>query len=70
MIGDLTMDTILELMAQKQTLRHMPFGKHRGTPLKEMPPGYVRWLHENGALDKADNEELKEAFASLGMLPN
>ena len=69
MIDDLTMDTIIELMAQKQTLRHMPFGKHRGTPLKEMPPGYVRWLHENGALGKPDNEELKEAFASLGMLP-
>ena len=69
MIDDLTMETIIEIMAQKQTLRHMPFGKHRGTPLKEMPSGYVRWLHENGALDKADNQELKEAFAALGMLP-
>jgi DNA polymerase-3 subunit epsilon len=70
MIDDLNMDTIIALMAQKQTLRHMPFGKHRGTPLKDMPPGYVRWLHENGALDKPDNLELKEAFASFGMLPN
>ena len=70
MIDDLTIDTILELMSQKQILRQMPFGKHRGTPLKEMPPGYVRWLHENGALDKPDNQELKEAFEELGMLPN
>ena len=70
MIDDLNMETILELMSQKQTLRHMPFGKHRGTPLKEMPAGYVRWLHENGALDKPDNAELKEAFSALGMLPN
>ncbi|MCB1106639.1 MAG: DUF3820 family protein [Chlamydiia bacterium] len=70
MIDDLTMETILELMSQKQVLRHMPFGKHRGVPLKEIPPGYVRWLHENGALDKPDNAELKEAFSSLGMLPN
>ncbi len=70
MIDDLSMETILELMNEKQTLRHMPFGKHRGTPLKAMPPGYVRWLHENGALDKPDNSELKEAFETLGMLPN
>lgn len=69
MIDDLTMETIIELMSEKTILRHMPFGKHRGTPLKEMPPGYVRWLHENGALDKPDNAELKEAFAALGMLP-
>ncbi|MCB1110047.1 MAG: DUF3820 family protein [Chlamydiia bacterium] len=70
MIDDLTMETILELMSEKHILRHMPFGKHRGTPLKDIPPGYVRWLHENGALDKPDNAELKEAFSALGMLPN
>ncbi|MCB1084947.1 MAG: DUF3820 family protein [Chlamydiia bacterium] len=69
MIDDLTMEMILELMSQKQILRHMPFGKHRGVPLKEVPPGYIRWLHENGALDKPDNEELKEAFLELGLLP-
>ena len=69
MIDDLNMETILGLMNQKQTLRHMPFGKHRGTPIKDMPAGYVRWLHENGALDKPDNGELKEAFSALGMLP-
>ena len=22
----------------------MPFGKHRGTPLSELPGGYLRWL--------------------------
>jgi DNA polymerase-3 subunit epsilon len=70
MIDDLTMETIIELMNQKDTLRHMPFGKHRGVPIKDIPPGYVRWLHENGALDKSDNAELREAFEVLGMLPN
>ena len=23
---------------------NMPFGKHRGTPLEELPGGYLRWL--------------------------
>lgn len=69
MVDDLTMEMILELMSEKQVLRHMPFGKHQGKPLKEVPPGYVRWLHENGALDKPDNQELKDAFTTLGMLP-
>jgi len=69
LIDDLSMEAIIELMNQKQILRQMPFGKHRGKALKEIPPGYVRWLHENGALDKHDNEELKAAFKALGMLP-
>ncbi|MEM8727734.1 MAG: DUF3820 family protein [Chlamydiota bacterium] len=70
MIDDLTMETIIELMNQKQLIRRMPFGKHRGTPIKDIPPGYVRWLHENGALDKPDNGAIKEAFEALGMLPD
>lgn len=69
MIDDLSVELILELMNEKQILRHMLFGKHRGKPLKEVPGSYVRWLHENGALDKPGNEELKEAFLELGMLP-
>lgn len=70
LVDDLSMETILELMNQKQILRQMPFGKHRGKSLKEIPPGYVRWLHENGALDKPDNAELKEAFEAIGSLPS
>ena len=70
LVDDLSMEMIIELMSQKQVLRQMPFGKHRGKALKDIPPGYVRWLNENGALDKSDNQELKEAFLELGMIPS
>jgi len=70
MIDDLSMEMILELMSEKKVLRHMTFGKHRGKPIKELPPSYIRWLHQEGALDKPDNAELKESLEELGMLPN
>ena len=28
----------------------MPFGKHRGKPLKEVPHGYFRWMESSGAM--------------------
>jgi len=68
LIGDLSMDTILNLMKTESSLRHMPFGKHKGALLQDIPKTYVRWLAENGALDKPDNELLKKSFEKLGML--
>ena len=68
MIDDLTMEMILELMNEQTSIRHMPFGKHKGKPLEEVPKHYIRWLNENGALDKQDNKELKESFIHLGLL--
>ncbi|MBI3211234.1 MAG: DUF3820 family protein [Simkania negevensis] len=68
MIDDLTMEMILELMSEKRIMRQMPFGKHKGKPLQEIPSSYIEWLHENGALDKAENQELKESLIELGKL--
>ena len=68
LIGDLSMETALELMKVESSLRHMPFGKFKGTLLQDVPTHYIKWLHENGALDKPDNETLKKSFEKLGLL--
>lgn len=38
-----------------------PFGKHKGTPLKNVPKSYVRWVLEKTEIDP----DLREALASL-----
>lgn len=65
MIDDLSMETVLDLLSQSTKLTRMPFGKHQGKLLNEVPKDYIRWLQENGALDKPENEELRNAFAAL-----
>lgn len=70
MIGNLDMDTIIELLKQDSSIRHMPFGKHKGQLLQDVPKSYIKWLAENGALDKQENIQLKESFEKLGLLVN
>lgn len=68
MTGDLSWETILDLMnAKNQTLR-MPFGKHAGKMLSEIPKDYVVWLAGSGAFEKKENAELRENFQKLGLL--
>lgn len=63
MVDDLPITTVLELIGQKRAFTTMPFGKHRGTALSELPKDYLKWLKGSGALDK--NQELKEAVEAL-----
>lgn len=69
MIDDLSMEQVIQLLARPQVLDRMPFGKHQGKQLAEIPKNYVAWLSSSGALDKPDNQELKEKFEKLGLLP-
>lgn len=64
MIDDLSIDEVYDLMQSKSSsssgpITHMPFGKHQGMLLNQVPKSYVRWLMSNGALDKPENSELK-----------
>jgi DNA polymerase III subunit epsilon len=60
MIGDLSCETVLELMSQTSQIVRMPFGKYAGKLIAEVPKDYVLWLAKSGAFDKKENAPLKE----------
>lgn len=70
MVDDLSMDDVYTLLNRPRSVQHMPFGKHQGQPLSQLPPSYVKWLASSGALEKQENLELKESFLRLGLLEN
>lgn len=67
MIDDLSIEDVYQLLNRQRSLQHMPFGKHQGQPLKQIPRAYIQWLSTSGAFDKAENQELKESFQRLGL---
>ncbi len=67
MIDDLSVETILDLLNNQET-DVMPFGKHQGKPLSEVPPSYFAWLKKEGAFDKPENAGLKTALEKIGAL--
>lgn len=68
MVDDLSMQKILDLLSQTPQVVRMPFGKHAGKLLSEIPKDYVAWLAQNGALEKKENSALRENFKNLGLL--
>jgi len=66
MIDDLPYETVLRLLQQTKEVNRMPFGKHQGKPLSQVPKDYVLWLKSSGAFDKSENATLKESFEKLG----
>ncbi|MBA3722809.1 MAG: DUF3820 family protein [Parachlamydiaceae bacterium] len=68
MTDDLHIEEAYNLINVSRQIHHMPFGKHQGEPLEKVPRSYVQWLASSGALDKAENLELKKYFVKLGHL--
>lgn len=68
MTDDLSIDEIYALLNKPREIHHMPFGKHRGMPLKSLPKDYVAWLAGSGAFEKPENQELKLSFTKHGLL--
>lgn len=68
MIDDLSIEKVIELLSKPKAIDRMPFGKHQGKLLNQIPRNYVQWLKETGAFEKSQNKELKESFEKLGVL--
>lgn len=68
MIGNLTIDQVIYLLNRKEQLMTMPFGKYRGLPFSKVPKDYFAWLLGSGALDKPDNQKLKEALMEQNLI--
>ncbi len=68
MTDDLSIEEIHELINIPREIQHMPFGKHQGMPLKNLPKDYVKWLVGSGAFDKPENQELKAALEKAGLI--
>ena len=47
---------------KSNTIEKMPFGKHKGTLIQNVPNDYIKWLRSTGFFDKLNNLELKKAF--------
>lgn len=69
MADDLPWKTILELISERPRVVRMPFGKHAGKPLSDVPRDYIAWLAQSGALEKKENGHLRETLQTLGLLP-
>jgi len=48
---DQSLETLLDYAASPITVAVMPFGKHQGKPLGEVPADYVRWLLNQADVD-------------------
>lgn len=68
MFGDLPIETVHQLLYAEKGVNAMPFGKHKGKPLEEVPSDYVAWLAKDGFFEKPENRALQEAFEKLGKL--
>lgn len=68
MTDDLHISEIYELLNRPRDIHHMPFGKHQGMPLMNLPKDYLKWLAGSGAFSKPENQELKSSLEKLGLL--
>lgn len=67
MIDDISCDQVIELLRVKND-KTMPFGKHQGKELKDIPKNYIQWLHKSGAFEREENQSLYEEFSKLNLI--
>lgn len=66
LIDDLSFETAYQLLSKERPITHMPFGKHQGKRLEEVPQEYIDWLvNKSDALAKPENSGLKRELERL-----
>lgn len=70
MTDDIPIEEAYRLLSIPKDVMVMPFGKHQGKPLAQLPKDYVAWLVGSGAFDKPDNQQLKASLQKLNLLPS
>lgn len=68
LIDDLSISDVYALLNKPKIIQFMTFGKHQGEHLSKVPSTYLKWLSSSGALDKPENQELKNSIQHLGLL--
>ncbi len=69
MIDDLDIETVSKLLYEQDDLiEYMPFGKHQGKKLLDIPKSYIRWLEDSQVFEKPQNANLKKSFEKLNLL--
>lgn len=60
-LGIKDMNSLYILSEKVRMPSEMPFGKHKGTPLKQVPKDYIRWLLTTGEIDPYLRKALEAA---------
>lgn len=58
---NLSVEEMVELAARRLAIKSLPFGKHAGVPLENLPKDYVRWALGNMTRLDADQRAALEA---------
>ena len=56
----------IDLGSAGKTWMAMPFGKHKGHPIDQLEPDYVKWCIQNMDLDGELEKQLRERYYELG----
>lgn len=60
--NDMNLQEIYDYYHIPYCYKYMPWGKHRGTKIQDLPSGYLKWLTKEPKLDKDMKYTLKTVF--------
>lgn len=62
----MTLDELHDYQSSPRILKTMPFGKHKGQPISEVPAGWVRWYRQQDEQDQDIVDTFNHYFPPRG----